>query len=66
MSHTTENSVDACVEAICNQGCQQVLHHIQELEQGTLSPLSAHLTPQQHHQLLDELKAIMAVYGGKF
>jgi len=56
-------NIDACVEAICNKGCQAVRHEIQLLEQGQTLPELSHLSLKARQSVLNELKAIMSVYG---
>ncbi|MDM8568749.1 hypothetical protein QUF50_04405 [Thiotrichales bacterium HSG1] len=61
---TKEKQVDSCLEYICNQGCQAVTQIIQQLEQGQIIDIIEPLNPEQRTNLLQELKSIMAVYGG--
>lgn len=56
-------NIDACVEAICNKGCQAVRREIELLEQGQPLPELSHLSLKARQSVLDELKAIMSVYG---
>ncbi|MBF0470854.1 MAG: hypothetical protein HQL48_05710 [Gammaproteobacteria bacterium] len=55
-------TVARCVEAICNCGCNAVRATITALEEGHEVSQSAALTPQELQMLLNELKAVMAVY----
>ena len=57
------SKVEACVEAICNKGCQTVRQDISLLEQGEKLPELEKLTDGECTQVLNELKTIMAVYG---
>jgi len=58
-----EQKIEACVEAICNKGCQVVRQHIAVLENGDSVPEVKSLSEQECIQVLAELKSIMAVYG---
>ncbi|OOZ34321.1 hypothetical protein [Solemya velesiana gill symbiont] len=55
--------IDACVEAICNKGCQEVRQDISLLEQGDNPPELKNFTNEERMKVLTELKTIMAVYG---
>ncbi len=55
-------TIDACIEAICRNGCQEVRRKIQLLEQGQALPELSHLRPEAQQAVLDELKSIMSVY----
>ena len=55
--------VEACVEAICNKGCQEVRNDITVLERGDALPEAQHLDQSERMLLLAELKSIMSVYG---
>ncbi|MES9871167.1 MAG: hypothetical protein ABW082_03665 [Sedimenticola sp.] len=55
--------IDACVEAICNKGCQEVRQDISLLEQGDNPPEVKHFSDEERSLVLAELKNIMAVYG---
>ena len=55
--------IDACVEAICNKGCQAVREDIRRLEQGQALRETAGAIDQQRQRILDELRQIMKVYG---
>jgi hypothetical protein len=56
-------TVEACLEQICQQGCQQVNVIIQQLQQGVHLSETQHLTTFQTTLLLHELQNIMAVYN---
>lgn len=60
---TDRQSLEWCVEVICNKGCRAVREDMATLEQGGdvsgLEPLSDDL----RQAVLAELRAIMAVYG---
>jgi hypothetical protein len=53
------------LEAICEKGCRRVWGDIATLEQGGDLPETEDLTPAERAWLLEELKAVMAVYGGR-
>ncbi|MES9844075.1 MAG: hypothetical protein ABW162_14930 [Candidatus Sedimenticola sp. PURPLELP] len=55
--------IDACVEAICNKGCQEVRLDISLLEQGDNPPEVRNLSERERSLVLNELKTIMSVYG---
>lgn len=57
--------LDARIEAICTHGCQQVRADIETLERGGTLAETQGLTSAQRLALLDELRAIMSVYGDK-
>lgn len=56
-------AIEACIEAICSKGCQEVRREIQLLERGETLPELSHLSPQARQSVLTELKSIMSVYG---
>lgn len=56
-------TVDACIEAICEKGCQEVRREIALLERGETLPELSHLSLKAQQSVLDELKTIMSVYG---
>jgi len=58
-----QQSIDHCVEALCDKGCKEVWNDIQRLEAGEVLPETQALTEQERHAVLSELKAVMAVYG---
>jgi len=60
MQNTT---IESCIEAICQKGCQQVRRDIRLLEQGRSLPELSHLDIDDRRHVLSELKAVMAVYG---
>ena len=59
----TSKQIDQGVERICQKGCQAVREDIRLLEQGVILPELRDLDESVHHQVLQELRAIMAVYG---
>ena len=58
----TANHINQRIEAMCQHGCQAVRSYIQAMESGLSLTQLEDITPQQRIQILDELKAIMAVY----
>ena len=56
-------NIDACIEAICKKGCQEVRREIRLLEQGQPLPELLHLSQTARQSVLSELKSIMSVYG---
>jgi len=54
--------IEECVEILCQHGCQAVNLYIRDLEQGYITPYTAHLTLPEQEQVLTELRTIMAVY----
>jgi hypothetical protein len=54
--------VEACVEAICQNGCRAVRETIALLEGGGTIPEIRGLPTEQVQRVLTELKAIMSVY----
>ena len=59
-----EAAIEKSVEVICNKGCQQVNLVIQALERGDKTGEVQSLSQHERHQVLNELKSIMNVYGG--
>ena len=55
--------IDACVEAICNKGCQAVRDDIRRLEHGQELRETAGASEPQRQRILEELRQIMRVYG---
>ena len=60
---TTDATVDAEVERICALGCRGVYSMIDHIEDRGVPDDLSHLGRTQRAQLLEELKAIMAVYA---
>ena len=56
-------TVEGCVEAICNKGCQSVRADIRTLEQGGGVKELQEAPEPVRQAVLQELKHIMAVYG---
>ena len=55
--------IDQCVEILCQKGCRSVREEIQLLEQGVILPELKALDDLSRRKVLNELRAIMAVYG---
>jgi hypothetical protein len=57
-------TVEACVDAVCEQGCSHVNACIRALRNGEEFPEVAGMPEGDRLLLLQELVAIMAVYDG--
>lgn len=57
------NLVEEHVTQICELGCARVSEVIAILEQGKIAPETDSLPDAERTQVLNELKAIMAVYN---
>lgn len=55
--------VEKCVEVLCEKGCTSVREDIEKLESGKELPETRNLSREELSKVVDELKAIMAVYG---
>lgn len=55
--------IETCIEVLCQKGCLSVRADIRALEQGQDLPETTGLSPKATQLVLQELKAIMAVYG---
>lgn len=58
-------AVEAHVTRICELGCARVREVIALLEQGRTTPETADVGEAERQQILDELRAIMAVYDAR-
>ena len=58
-----QKQVQDCIEALCQKGCRSVRESIMALEHGEKLPETRGLTAEQVQVVLDDLKAVMAVYG---
>ena len=56
-------AIEYSVERLCNKGCRQVREDIAALEQGVVLDEVQGLGERERVRVLEELKAIMAVYG---
>jgi len=55
--------IESCIEVLCQKGCLSVRADIRALEQGQDLPETTGLSRKATRMVLQELKAIMAVYG---
>ncbi|WP_310692629.1 hypothetical protein [Thiohalophilus sp.] len=53
------------LDHLCNQGCTAVREAIEQMEAGDNIPELASLSPAEQGRVLEELKAIMAVYDSR-
>ncbi len=60
MPHT--DSVNLCIEAICQSGCSTVRAVITSLEDGQTISQTNGMSQEEVSQVLNELKAVMSVY----
>lgn len=56
------SNINDVVETLCTEGCTAVRLYIRQLEQNNPSELLEGLADKEKAQVLDELRAIMAVY----
>ncbi len=56
-------AIEYSVERLCNKGCRQVREDIESLERGVVLEEVRGLEAPERARVLEELKAIMAVYG---
>ncbi len=54
--------VSQCIDALCQCGCDAVRATISALETGAIVPQVEILSEEERRMVLDELKAVMAVY----
>jgi hypothetical protein len=59
-----ENTVQVCVDSLCEQGCDRVNACISALQNGDDFPEVAGMSATDRQVVLEELVAIMAVYDG--
>ncbi len=57
------SKVNQCVEALCKNGCEAVRATISSMEMGAELEQTRELDKQETTIVLNELKAIMAVYN---
>lgn len=57
--------VNQCVEALCMTGCDAVRATIKTLEEGLTVAQTEGLDEEERRAVLNELKAIMAVYDDR-
>lgn len=60
-----QRRVADCVERLCGAGCAQVRVFIAQLEAGEPVPGTEALSVQERSAVLEELRAVMAVYDGR-
>lgn len=56
--------IEQSVENLCRKGCKAVWADIDALEAGRRLPETAGLSAAERQRVIDELKAVMAVYEG--
>jgi len=54
-----------CIDALCQCGCDAVRATIEAMESGVVVPQVETLSDEERKMVLDELKAVMAVYDRK-
>ena len=59
------SKVNQCVEALCKSGCETVRVTISNMEMGVELEQTRELDEQETTIVLNELKAIMAVYDDR-
>ncbi|MGE5027361.1 MAG: hypothetical protein ACM3JK_02710 [Betaproteobacteria bacterium] len=57
------SKIARCIETLCQKGCREVTQIILALEQEAPLEDVRELSAEERQAVLDELKAIMAVYG---
>jgi len=57
-----QQRIAQCVEILCQQGCTEVRSTIVRIESGADIPQTEGLSSEEILAVLEELKAIMAVY----
>jgi len=57
--------VNQCVDALCQCGCDAVRATIQAMELGAEIPQLQTLNREERQVVLDELRAVMAVYDDR-
>jgi len=57
-----QSRIAHCIELLCQKGCKDVSLTILALEQGKLTTEMQGLDTNECHAVLNELKAIMAIY----
>jgi hypothetical protein len=58
-------TIEECVEALCNEGCNKVYGYIRALEKGEEFPQVAHFSMEDRRMVLTQLVSIMYVYDGR-
>jgi hypothetical protein len=54
--------IDHCIETLSLRGCTEVCEVIRLLEEGEALPETAELNDDEREAVLNELKAVMAIY----
>ncbi len=54
-----------CIDALCQCGCDAVRATITAMESGVVVPQVETLSEEERQAVLEELKAVMAVYDRK-
>ncbi len=54
--------VSHCIETLCQCGCDAVRATISAMESGAVVPQVQTLSEEERRMVLEELKAVMAVY----
>lgn len=57
-----QSRITHCIELLCHKGCKDVTSTILALERGELTTEMQELDANERQAVLNELKAIMAVY----
>ena len=60
----SSSPIEHCIEVLCHKGCKALWADIETLEQGRQLEETRDLTVEERQLVLNELKAIMAVYEG--
>ena len=58
----SSEQVSQCIEVLCLCGCEAVRATISAMESGAVVPQVQTLSEEQRQMVLNELKAVMAVY----
>jgi hypothetical protein len=59
------NQINQCVDALCQCGCDAVRATIEAMELGAEVPQLETLDHEERNVVLEELKAVMAVYDAR-
>lgn len=61
----SSEQVSQCIDALCQCGCDAVRATISAIESGVEIPQVKTLSEDERRMVLDELKAVMAVYDAR-
>jgi 4-hydroxy-3-methylbut-2-en-1-yl diphosphate synthase IspG/GcpE len=61
----SSEQVSQCIDALCQCGCDAVRATISAMESGVEVPQVKTLSNEERRMVLDELKAVMAVYDAR-